>query len=188
MHRKPLTQLAQARIAPHLADGGQAVDATAGKGLDTLFLARCVGPTGRVWAFDLQASALDTTRMRLEAAGCAPQVTLIHAGHQYLAAHLASSAATGLDVVMFNLGYLPGGDHEIVTRPETTLTALTAARALLAPTGLISLMVYRGHPGGEREYQAILDWLSEAPVLCERLDCETASDRSPVLFLLRPAR
>lgn len=51
-------------------------------------------------------------------------------------------------LVAFNLGFLPGGDKEIITKPETTLPALEAAKKILMPGGLISLVVYVGHPGG----------------------------------------
>jgi hypothetical protein len=46
------------------------------------------------------------------------------------------------------LGYLPGGDKTITTVSETTQLALEAAKKILIPGGLISLVVYVGHPGG----------------------------------------
>lgn len=51
-------------------------------------------------------------------------------------------------LIAFNLGYLPGGDKGMITRSETTLLALEAAKRILMPGGLISLVVYVGHPGG----------------------------------------
>lgn len=51
-------------------------------------------------------------------------------------------------LVAFNLGYLPGGDKTMITRADTTLLGLEAAERILAPGGLISLVVYVGHPGG----------------------------------------
>ncbi|KAF5477325.1 hypothetical protein F2P56_003974 [Juglans regia] len=51
-------------------------------------------------------------------------------------------------LVAFNLGFLPGGDKAIITKPETTLLALEAAKETVMPGGLISLVVYVGHPGG----------------------------------------
>lgn len=38
--------------------GDTVIDATAGNGHDTVFLAQLVGRQGRVWAFDVQSSAL----------------------------------------------------------------------------------------------------------------------------------
>lgn len=51
-------------------------------------------------------------------------------------------------LVAFNLGYLPGGDKTMITKSETTLLGLEAAERVVAPGGLISLLVYVGHPGG----------------------------------------
>lgn len=51
-------------------------------------------------------------------------------------------------LVAFNLGYLPGGDKTIITEPRTTLEALKVSKDILMPGGLISLVVYVGHPGG----------------------------------------
>ncbi|XP_020238021.1 uncharacterized protein LOC109817218 [Cajanus cajan] len=61
----------------------------------------------------------------------------------------------GFRLVAFNLGYLPGGDKEIITRSETTLLALEAAERVLMPGGLISIVVYVGHPGGREEIEAV---------------------------------
>ncbi|KAA8527192.1 hypothetical protein F0562_008579 [Nyssa sinensis] len=58
-------------------------------------------------------------------------------------------------LVAFNLGYLPGGDKAIITASETTLLALEAAKRILAPGGLISIVVYVGHPGGREEYETV---------------------------------
>lgn len=60
--------MAQRLVAERTPPGAIVVDATAGGGVDTLFLARIVGPGGRVYAFDVQAEALARTRARLEAA------------------------------------------------------------------------------------------------------------------------
>lgn len=51
-------------------------------------------------------------------------------------------------LVAFNLGYLPGGDKGIITQSATTLLALEAAKELLLPGGVISIVAYVGHPGG----------------------------------------
>ena len=51
-------------------------------------------------------------------------------------------------LVAFNLGYLPGGDKTIITVPKTTELALQAASSIVSSGGLISVLVYIGHPGG----------------------------------------
>lgn len=186
MSRRPrLTERVHARLAAHLGAGDRVVDATAGNGHDTLFLARQVGARGQVWAFDVQAPALAATRERLQAAGLTDRVRLIHAGHQSMARHLPPAALGQLRAVMFNLGYLPGGDHALTTRPETTLAALQAAWDALAPGGVISLMIYRGHPGGAAEFEAVANWCHSRGIAPETPDGPARSPRAPVWCQLR---
>jgi len=134
--------------------GERVVDATCGNGRDTLLLARLVGPTGRVWGFDLQERALATTRELLAADGCLAQVELVCAGHERIGEFVAEPLAA----VVFNLGYLPGGDKGIVTRPATTLAALNGALDLLLPGGILLVVVYTGHDGATDEEKAVLAW------------------------------
>jgi tRNA1(Val) A37 N6-methylase TrmN6 len=163
MNRTTLTTLAQARIAQVLAAGERAIDATAGNGHDTLFLARQVGAEGRVLAFDVQAQALANTARRLHEAGLSERVELIAEGHEHLASQVPATWHGSVGAVMFNLGYLPGGDRTRITRPTTTLAALDQATRLLRPAGVITLLVYRGHAGGDDEHQAVVDWLADLP-------------------------
>ena len=141
-----------------LVSGDVAVDATAGGGHDALFLARLVWPGGLVHCFDVQAEALDRTRARLDAAGLGEAVRLHAAGHEHMLEHLPEEHRGRVRAVVFNLGYLPGGDAAVVTRPETTLAALEAAREVLAAGGAISAVCYTGHPGGEAEARQVQAW------------------------------
>jgi tRNA A58 N-methylase Trm61 len=141
--------------------GDTAVDATAGNGYDTLFLKQAVGPQGRVYAFDVQQAALDSTRRRLEEAGCLDdRVSLILDGHEHMARHVAGQARC----VLFNLGWLPSGDHRVTTRTPTTLAAVRAAMGLLLPGGMVSVCIYPGHEEGARELLALLDALKDADI------------------------
>ena len=179
-----LTAQVHARLAPSLERGDWALDATAGNGHDTLFLASQVAPIGQVWAWDTQPAALATTQERLQAAGLEATVTLVQASHHRLRERMPTRAHGRLRAVMFNLGYRPGGDPQHITQPGTTMPALEAACRLLHPDGVISLLAYRGHPGGEAEYQALQDWLATAPLAVERITGAGARERAPVLCLL----
>ncbi|QIK37153.1 methyltransferase domain-containing protein [Caldichromatium japonicum] len=178
-----LTQQAHDAIVCCLQPGDWALDATAGNGRDTLFLARQVGPSGHVWAFDVQSEALKVTEQRLRGAGCAETVSLIQASHDRMLEYLPAATLGQIKAIQFNLGYRPGGDKRLITRPQTTLPALTAACRLLHPEGLLSLLVYRGHPGGMEEYQAILAWLDGAGLGIKQINI--CAQQAPVLFLLR---
>lgn len=157
-----LTQRAHEAVAEVLSPGDLALDATAGNGHDTVFLAEQVGDSGYVWAFDVQQAAIDESRRRLETAALAARGRLIHDSHANMALYLPDDARGKVAAVMFNLGYLPGSDRRLVTDAGNTLAALDAALELLRPGGLVSLMVYRGHPGGREEWHAIQEWLSES--------------------------
>ena len=140
-----------------------AIDATAGNGRDSLFLARHIGPSGKVWAFDIQEAAIRKTRIRLEAAGLADRVTLVCAGHQHIASVLAAGATDTVHIAMFNLGFLPGGNRAVTTQPETTIAALQALLPLMAPESLCAVHCYAGHAGGDAECARVRAFFSALP-------------------------
>ncbi len=146
-----------ALLAPRLRQGDAVVDATAGNGHDTVFLAQRVLPGGRVFAFDVQEAAIGRTRERLSGRGL-ESVTLIHAGHQEIENRLPSELKGGIRAFMFNLGWLPGSDKACITRTRTTLEALNAAIDWLAEGGLITVVCYPGHAGGDAETLAVEEW------------------------------
>ena len=141
-------------IGPALFPGARAVDATMGNGKDTLWLCGLVGETGRVYAFDVQAEAVARTRELLEREGVVDRATLFCRGHE----HMAEVVDGPVDAVMFNLGWLPGAEHGVTTRVETTLQAADAALTLLKPEGLLTICVYPGHDEGTRELNALTAW------------------------------
>lgn len=141
-------------LRQYVHQGDTVIDATCGNGNDALLLARLAGPAGRVWAFDIQAAALERTAHLLADAGLGERVVLVAAGHETVADHVAGPVSA----VVFNLGYLPGGDRSVITRPESTLAALQQALALLQPGGIIAVTVYPGHPGGAAERAAVEEW------------------------------
>jgi SAM-dependent methyltransferase len=139
--------------------GDRVLDATCGRGRDTLFLAGLVGNAGEVWAFDVQEEALAETAERIRAAGCRPWVNLVHAGHESLSAYVRQPVRAAV----FNLGYLPGNSAGVVTQPNTTLAALDQVLQLLLPGGIIVLAVYTGHAGGDEEAAGIEEWARALP-------------------------
>lgn len=174
------TQFTHDWIRGRLRPGDIAVDATAGTGRDTLFLAQQVGESGRVYAFDVQAEALEATRSLLEEEGLLSRVVLHHAGHETLERHLPAAAGP-VRAVMFNLGYLPGGDHSLITRPASTLAALEASLRMLAPGGLVSIVCYPAHPGGGEEAEAVVNFCRKLdPARFRSMRCHALNfDRSP---------
>jgi len=178
---QPLTMLAQEAVGRVLEDGALAIDATVGNGHDTLFLADRLAPGGQVIGFDIQPRALEGTRARLEAAGLDAVATLHLCGHENMSQRVPGDWHGRVSAVMFNLGYLPGGDKGLTTSPASTLGALDQAVSLLRTGGLVSLLVYRGHPGARAEADAILAWLDGLGT-AHRVTCHDSP--GPVLYLV----
>ncbi len=168
-------------ISKHIEVGGTAVDFTMGNGHDTLWLAKAVGESGRVYAFDIQQQALDSTAKLLESENV-HNVTLIKSSH-----HLVKDYVEGpICVGMFNLGWLPGGDKSVTTLHETTLPAIAAATELLAHGGGLLIAVYPGHPEGEVEGKMVTEMLSGYSRFQYTVSCLKIinSPSSPFFFLV----
>lgn len=147
-------------LLQHVQKGDTVVDATCGRGQDTLFLARLVGGSGRVYAMDMQAAAIDSTYGLLKDKGLIDSVILIKDNHVNLGEHLHGISPRA---AVFNLGYLPGGDKKMITRPDTTIAALNQTITVLAIGGWVSIVFYTGHEGGREEYEAVSRYLAGLP-------------------------
>ncbi len=144
-------------ILRHLKEGDVAVDYTMGNGHDTEFLSKTVGEAGRVYAFDIQPAALDSTAKNLAVAGCPENYTLFCASHHRVKEFVHEKVKAG----MFNLGYLPGSDKKITTLRDTTLAAIEAAIELMDKDAIILIAVYPGHAEGDIEGQLVGERLSK---------------------------
>lgn len=143
-----------------VSTGDIVIDGTAGNGHDTLFLAKIVEISGHVYSFDIQHSAITKTEQRLRENQCLSQVTLIHKGHEMAKAEIPTDDYGKVAAAIFNLGYLPGGDKNIVTKPETTIKAIQDIFSILKKEGIIVLVVYHGHNEGKKEKDALLDFVT----------------------------
>lgn len=145
-------------IEKALYEGAVAVDATLGNGHDALWLCELVGETGRVYGFDVQREAVERSQQRLVEAGMEERACLILDGHQNMGKYISPASA---DAVMFNLGWLPGAEHAVTTRVETTLQAVDAALEILKEGGVMTICIYPGHDEGAREREALLAWAQQ---------------------------
>jgi 16S rRNA C1402 N4-methylase RsmH len=157
-----VTERAQALASEVLNKGDIAIDATAGKGRDTAFLAQSVGPTGWVHSFDIQPDAINSTRNLLEVSGLINRVTLHERSHAELTESLPDSHRGKIAVAIFNLGYLPGSDQKIITQPESTAIALESALTELKSGGRLICVAYTGHPGGKEESDVVQTFAESA--------------------------
>ncbi len=170
-------------ILQHLKEGDTAVDFTMGNGNDTLFLSRTVGPSGKVYAFDIQPEALESTREHLQKEGAPENYTLICASHHLVRDYVKEPIKCG----MFNLGYLPrSGKKAVTTLRETTMPAVEAAIELLASDGVLLIAIYPGHEEGRLEGEMLREYfstLSRFKVCCSEFRILN-SPTSPYFFLI----
>ena len=148
--------LARDALLRAVRKGDTVADATMGNGHDTLFLAELVGPEGHVYAFDVQENALESTRKLLSDHGMTDRVSLFLRSH----AELPAVVPAGLSAVVFNLGWLPGGDHRITTLCSSTRKAVSGALACLKPGGIVTVCVYPGHAEGKKELETLVPFVS----------------------------
>ncbi|WP_046212973.1 class I SAM-dependent methyltransferase [Paenibacillus wulumuqiensis] len=164
-----------------------AVDATAGTGADTLMLAQAAGAGGQVYSFDIQQQALDRTSERLgkyEYPDRLARTELVLDSHDRMKEHIPAELHGRLQAVMFNLGYLPAGDTSVITRPESTLPALTAALELLDVRGVLTIVLYPGHAGGAEEAEAVQQWASSLPTTAAQCIIYRQLQRSDAPYLI----
>ena len=110
-----------------------AIDFTMGNGNDTLTLSKIAK---KVYSFDIQETALINTRKLI---------------NDIDNVELILDSLQSFDMGVFNLGYLPQGDHEITTKVSTSLIAIDKAVRCLNKKGHLFIVVYIGHPEGEKE-------------------------------------
>lgn len=140
-----ITQWCARFIKEQVSPGDLCIDATMGNGNDTLLLSTLCGKDGRVIAFDIQEQAVKSTKERLSKADAPDNYTLLLESHTQMSSYAKENSVS---CITFNLGYLPGGDHTMATKSDSSIAALTQGLSLLKKGGLISLCIYSGGDSG----------------------------------------
>jgi glycine oxidase len=181
-----LTEQAQTLVRDVVRPGETVIDATAGNGHDTCFLAEAVGHDGRVFAFDVQSDALQRTSARLADIGYT-NVTLLQRSHAEMKDALPKVEHGSVAAVMFNLGYLPGGDHAVTTRTESSLDAISTALNLVRAGGIVTVLVYPGHAGGDDEASSVQRMVEKLPAADFEVSVRrsaTTNETAPMLYVI----
>jgi len=163
MQRISLLNTAHNFIKKVLHPGDVAIDATIGNGHDTLFLAEQVYPSGLVFGFDIQQIAIESTKEKIKQTNYPNCLALISTSHTEMYKAIPTKYHGNIKAIMFNLGYLPGGDKTIITSTDSTITALNSSCHLLSSNGIITIIAYPGHSGGDLETVQVTNW-------CDQLD------------------
>lgn len=136
-----------------------AIDATLGNGFDALFLSHLINPNGKIFGFDVQQMALDSSKKLFTEKNPNCNFEFFKVGHEDMEKCLSTALIGKIGCVFFNLGWLPRSDKSIATKPNTTLTALESSIKMIdKENGYISVLCYRGHEGGTEEYSAVLNF------------------------------
>lgn len=178
-----LTKLAQILISEKFSSIEYGVDATCGNGHDSLFLAGLCSQEGMIYSFDIQEEAIDKAEKLLNDHNMPTSVMFVNSCHQ----NMEKVIKPKVDVVMFNLGYLPNSQSKICTNSETTITALDSATNILKAGGLITLLCYPGTDEGSVETREVKNWLGKLNkdefTVSEHLS-EKPDDTTPVLYVI----
>ena len=148
--------IAHGMIADHVKPGDVCIDATAGRGRDTVFLCSLVGEQGRVTAFDIQPDAVESTNALLAGQGYSCIGRAVLDSH----ANIDNYEQPGtVSCIVYNFGWLPGGDHNVFTLPESSIESLEKALELLMPGGMIAMCIYYGKQNGFDERDRLMEFL-----------------------------
>ena len=136
------------------------VDATCGNGHDLLYLAKRAQKGCHLYGIDIQMKAIKSSKDLLQSNDIAPEVSLtfIHDSHDLALAHQLKDKV--IDLMIFNLGYLPGSNHEIITKPHHTIDAIKEGLNKLSKSGVITIVAYPGTPEGMEEMKSLTSYLS----------------------------
>ena len=150
-------KMAQIVLLPKLSKASLVVDATAGNGKDTLFLAQNTPLDTKVFSFDIQDKAIFNTQKLLKEHNLLTKVEVVLDNHININKYLDGN----IDALMFNLGYLPSSDHIVYTKSDTTIKALYNILPLLKKNGIITIVAYPGYEEGFKEMVDLESFLQD---------------------------
>ena len=174
---KSILNTVKREIILNVKDDDYAIDATLGNGYDTLFLASIL-KKGKVISFDIQEKAINNSKKLLQDYN---NITLILDSHENIN---KLKLAKKPKVILFNLGYLPGGDKLITTKAKSTIKALKASLSILDDKGLLLVVIYPGHEEGQKEQAEIMKWLNNEKINYE-IKRNTLNEIAPFLIEIK---
>lgn len=135
-------------LLPALHRQAICIDATLGHGKDTIFFLN--QKTKLVYGFEIQEDVLIETIKKIDN----KQFKGILDSHE----NMDQYVQTEVDGIIFNFGYCPGMDNQVMTQAKTSLIAIKKALNLLKIKGRMALVFYP-HKQGRQEAKLIEDYL-----------------------------
>jgi len=180
-----ITSLLQHIVLPYIEIAKVVVDCTCGNGYDSIFILENLSKDSKLYGFDIQKIAIDNTDYKLNKLNCkCKNYRLINDSHSKIDEYINEN----IDVAFFNLGYLPGADHSLTTKQDTTILAIEKILNLLSKGGIISILIYSGHNSGKIEKKALLNYfenLDGKTIKLMRTDFPTSPNNPPEIYVLQ---
>lgn len=137
--------------------GDVIIDATCGNGRDALFIAKLLKGKGSLSLYDVQEKAIHNADILLSENLSQEEYSIVTFYHRSHVCFFENA----VDLIIYNLGYLPGGDCCCTTLADTTLESLQYATGILKSKGYIIVTCYPGHKEGEKEERAVEDFVRQ---------------------------
>lgn len=139
----------------HLKPKDNVIDATCGNGYDSIFL-KSLQTNGKLFCIDIQEKAIQNTKSLFKKNNISLENTFFfnksHENFSYI-------PKEEIKLIVYNLGYLPGSNKEIITNVDTTIKSILSSLDIVK-NGAISITCYP-HMEGKKEEKEILDLLSK---------------------------
>jgi hypothetical protein len=146
-----ISNLAHHIIDMYSENKNVALDGTLGNGFDCDFLSENFKT---VYAFDIQNVAIENYSKKNK-----ENVVLINDSHENISKYINEE----IDVAIYNLGFLPGGDKNVTTKADGTIKSVALALEMLKCGGFVTIAVYVGHEEGKKESEELLSFVSRLP-------------------------
>ncbi|RVU54945.1 tRNA (mnm(5)s(2)U34)-methyltransferase [Anaerosphaera multitolerans] len=158
------------------------LDATVGRGHDSLKIISKLGEKGTLYGYDIQEEAIRDTKKLLLDNGY-DNFKLFNKCHSELEEDITSQ----LELIIFNLGYLPKSDKKITTLRESTVKAIEKSLNLLSKSGVLIIVSYLGHENSLEERNGVEEYLknlNQKLFLVEKREFFNQKNNPPIVYLI----
>lgn len=133
-----------------------AADMTVGNGNDIYKIVKTVDKKSEILGFDISEIAIENTKNLLKEFKN-NNIQIIKDSHKNIFKHINKK----LDLVIYNLGYLPKGNKDITTDYVTVIKSLEYVLNFLNINGIVIITFYPGHSSGKLESIEIEKYLAD---------------------------
>ncbi|WP_036729309.1 tRNA (mnm(5)s(2)U34)-methyltransferase [Peptoniphilus mikwangii] len=162
--------------------GKVCLDATCGRGNDSLKLLDKIGIKGFLYACDIQEEAINSTMELLKSKGY-ENFKLFNKSHTEVFDYIKEP----ISLIIYNLGYLPKSDKKVVTEADSTIFSIERGLNSISKDGIIIVVSYLGHEGSFEERAALekfLSQLEQKEYMVEKREFFNQQNNPPIVYLI----